>query len=597
MQAGTTDPATDGDTPGVAERLLRLSSHRYVALTTVVGMVVLVALSVVQKWAIGAPVGRTVGYVVPAIFGAGTGFVYGYFNVGRKRRIRALERETELRRLVSAVNHSLVKAESVEEMAPQIADIVGSSPLFECTYVHLFEPPTAGLTCVRNTERSEAAVESVHTDQYVEDVFDATTLLIEDVTSPPYSQHDPDTPAHAGVAIAIGHGGERYGVLTVHFHPGIEPTGPEIELLETIGTDFGYFVHTRILEAERQSFAEIIERIDDPVMIQDREGNFQVLNQAVTTITGRSREALLGSDETRFMDEESARTIADMKARVLETETSVSYQISPTFPDGQERTFSTTRYPYYDETGQLDGTIAICRDVTDLETQERQLRVLDRVLRHNVNNNMNVVQGYAEMIESEATGVIAEHAEKIAANSGRLLDIAHKQRKITDFLSEPQSKETIELAGLLDRIVGRVEAEFPAAAVDLECPGSVYVWATRSVGDAVEELLTNSYVHAEDPDPNPRVAVEAGSETVRIHVEDDNRPIPEMDRDVLSGRDELGALRHGSGLGLWLVKLVVDHAGGTVTYEERTPRGNRVTIELPAGSGEDRVDPVTDLTA
>ncbi|AOW79592.1 PAS domain s-box [Halodesulfurarchaeum formicicum] len=561
--------------------------RRYVGLTTGFGLLVLVGLSVVQKWLIGAPTGNLVGYVVPALFGGGTGFVYGYFNVGRKRRIRELERETEIRRLISAVNHALVETDDVAAMGPEIAGIVGSSSLFECTYVHLFAPPEFETVCVRNADETAATIRAFHTETYIEQVFESGAYRIEDVTASPFDHHETDERSHAGVGIAIGHEAQRYGVLTVHFPPSVTPTPAEIDLLETIGDDFGYFVHTQILEAERQSFAEIVERIDDPVMVQDRDGTFQVLNEAVTAVAGKSRSALLGADETPFMDEATAETIAAMKDRVLETEAPVSYQVTPNFPDGQERTFSTTRYPYYDERGHLDGTVAICRDVTDLQAHQRQLRVLDRVLRHNVNNNMNVVQGYAEMIREEASGVSASYAAKIASNSQRLLDIAHKQRKITDFLSETQPRERIELEALLDQIVGRIESEFPHASVSLTCPGAVHVWASRSVGDAIEELLTNSVVHAERAEPNPRVTVQTEARRVRVRIVDENPAIPEMDQDVISGADELGALRHGSGLGLWLVKLIVDHSGGAIAHRERDPQGNVVIVELPASSQAD----------
>jgi K+-sensing histidine kinase KdpD len=53
-----------------------------------------------------------------------------------------------------------------------------------------------------------------------------------------------------------------------------------------------------------------------------------------------------------------------------------------------------------------------------------------------------------------------------------------------------------------------------------------------------------------------------------------------MDREVLNGEGTLSTLRHGSGLGLWLVKLIVDHSNGTVYYDTNTVPGNVVTIEL-----------------
>lgn len=562
------------------QNLLANGHHwRYIAGTTLIGIVVLVSMSVIQKWLIGTQVLSLVGYVVPALFGGGTGFVYGYFSIGRKRRIRALERESEIRRLISVVNHTLVGAESIEDMATQIADIVGSSPLFNCTYLLLLDTAGVELLRIRNDEREKSTIKTLHTDRYADSVFDSQALRIADVTEAPYQHHE-DSHPHSGVGIAIGHDGVDYGILTVHFPDGVEPTADEIELLETIGSDLGYFIHNRFVESERQAFAEIVERIDDPVMIQNRDGSFRVVNEALTEFAGLDKSSVQGADEYAFMDETSASTVEAMKNRVIETETPVSYQITPTFPDGRERSFSTTRYPSFDDQGAVDGTIAICRDVTDLQAHQRQLRVLDRVLRHNVNNNMNVVQGYAEMISEQSGGELSNYARKITENSTRLLDIAHKQRQITDFLAKSEPIQSTDLRPLLTRIAAQVQDTYPQADVTVTCPGGITVWATKSIADGIEEVLTNSIIHSSRATPTPTITVRRVGTSVQIRIADENTPISDMDRAVLDGVDEISALRHGSGLGLWLVKLIVDHSDGTVSYEENDPRGNIVTIEL-----------------
>ncbi len=576
-----------------ANRIPNRRQLQYVLVTTVIGALGLTTLSILQKLVIGAPVTNLLGYVVPSLFGGLAGLTFGYLSIGRRQRIRALERETEIRRLISAVNDSLVDVDSVHTMTNSIADIVGSSHLFDCTYVCLLEDSPFDEVCIENSELEEGAVRSFHTDEYVDRVKAGRSLRLSDVTSGPLAQHDLIERSHAGVGIAIAHEGEMYGVLTVHFPPDVDPTPDEINLLETIGSDFGYFVHSHVIESERESLADIVERIDDPVMVQDPDGRFQVINEAIAGYADMPKDEIVGNDEFAFMDEATAETIQEMKTRVLETETPVSYQIRPTLPGGRERVFSTTRYPSYTDDGDIDGTIAIARDVTDLEAHQRQLRVLDRVLRHNVNNNMNVVQGYAEMISEDADGDLAEMAEKIRANSTRLIDIASKQRKITEFLSEPQPAERIEITGVLTRIVERVEREFPTAELTVNTPNSAQAWAIQSIAEAIEELVRNSIVHSTASTPAPTIIVEQTAEMVRIRVADRNPPMSEMDRAVLAGANELGALRHGSGLGLWLVRLIVDHAGGTLTYAENDPAGNVVTIELPMTSekGQDRPGP------
>ncbi|MGM0397864.1 MAG: PAS domain-containing protein [Halobacteriota archaeon] len=497
-----------------------------------------------------------------------------------RKREAAIERESEYRRLLSDVNQALVRSNDVAEITPYVADVLGSCHHFTCTFIHLLETTETDVSCARNSSLDVAEVEGLHTDAYVEAVFEAGVLTIDDVTEPPFVHHGSDVPSHSGVGIAITHDGEQYGVLTVHVPIGDGLDEEKLDVLETIGNNLGYFIYNRNLAAEHRTFTDIVERIDDPVMLQNRDGTFRVLNDAVADFAGMDRESLIGSDETAFMEETVARTVREMKQRVIETEQPVSYQVSPRFPDGRERTFSTTRYPSVDDQGNVDGTLAICRDVTDLKEHQRQLQVLDRVLRHNVSNNMNVVLGYAEMIRDATSGDLEHHATAIMSNSETLLDIAAKQRKITEFLSDVPPIGVLDLDEVVTKTVKRVRSSFPTAEIAVHVDERVQVTANQAIGDAIEELLTNSIVHANRDDPSVVVEVRTTGGAATVSVIDTNQPIAEMDRGVLRG-ETISELHHGSGLGLWFVKLVVDHSSGSLAFEENEPRGNVVRIELP----------------
>jgi len=81
------------------------------------------------------------------------------------------------------------------------------------------------------------------------------------------------------------------------------------------------------------------------------------------------------------MDPETAAEIADRRREVLRREEPVEYEVSPTFErDGRETTFSTRRYPYYDADGELAGTFAICRDVTQMKRREAELERYERAV-------------------------------------------------------------------------------------------------------------------------------------------------------------------------------------------------------------------------
>jgi len=121
-------------------------------------------------------------------------------------------------------------------------------------------------------------------------------------------------------------------------------------------------------EGKLKQYRDIVERLDDPIMLQNRDGEFELLNEAVSEFAGTSREELYDDDETAFMDTETAAEIDERRQEVLRTEEPVEYEVSPSFErSGRDATFSTRRYPYYDGAEALAGTFAICRDVTEIE--------------------------------------------------------------------------------------------------------------------------------------------------------------------------------------------------------------------------------------
>ena len=356
----------------------------------------------------------------------------------------------------------------------------------------------------------------------------------------------------------------------------------------TVGEEIAGFVaiqsdvtKKKEIEDDLRAFKSIVERIEDPIMIQDAAGNYQVVNDAVSDLTGLSRGELIGNDEFAFMDEASARKVQEMKARALKRGEPVSYELTPTLPSNGERTFSTVRYPEYDSDGEPVGTIAICRDVTEIKKHQRQFKVVERVLRHNFRNQIQVIRGVAEAISTDGTGEIEEYAETVIETSDRLLETVEKQRKSTAFLSENTTTQPTDIARVARAVVERLGDEYPEATVTVDAPEQCRVRAVGAIDRAIRELIENAVVHSERSRPPVDVTIERSDAQVRVEIADDGQGIPEIERDTLAGRAEIGPLQHGRGLGLWIVHLIVQESDGTLGFAENEPRGSVVTISLP----------------
>lgn len=226
----------------------------------------------------------------------------------------------------------------------------------------------------------------------------------------------------------------------------------------------------------------------------------------------------------------------------------------------------------------------------DLRESLQQMQVIDRVLRHNLRNQMNVVLGTAQTIAVDADEETAELASNIVEGGERLLETADKERRITAILSEPTSMERFDIGDLVDTLVTYATKMHPHADISVTAPEELEVVASQHLGQAILELTNNAIEHSDRDHPAIDITISDHGGMADIAVVDDGPGIPKMERDILSEEAEMGPLYHGRGLGLWLVKLVVRDSEGTLEFEENEPRGSIVRLSVPVSPPTEAVE-------
>jgi signal transduction histidine kinase len=254
----------------------------------------------------------------------------------------------------------------------------------------------------------------------------------------------------------------------------------------------------------------------------------------------------------------------------------IEYRVNP------KKDFSTWAWVQADPI-VVDGDVVritgFSRDVTDRRRRERQLYVMDTLLRHNLRNDLTIMLGNAAQV-ADAFPDAAEFTDTIRDTGEALLDSADKEREIIELLIEHATPVPIELTRIVDEAVASTREAFPAATVDVDAPGELTVVGLDELVLAIEELLENAIIHTDEPAPHVSVTVEQTADTATVTLRDDAPAMPAIEAGVLTGEYQMSDVYHSSGLGLWLVHWILDLADGTITVTEREHGGNEITLTL-----------------
>jgi signal transduction histidine kinase len=216
----------------------------------------------------------------------------------------------------------------------------------------------------------------------------------------------------------------------------------------------------------------------------------------------------------------------------------------------------------------------------DINQREQRLGIVNRVLRHNVRNDLNVVKGTLELV-AETESLSTENEERLAVaieNAESVIEIAEKAR----YIQRTTGNTAVEPRGLRPPIETAIEeaaAEHPAADVRFSGVNDVTVLADENLNVALYEAVVNGIVHQDTDSPTVLVSASTPSEdTARIEVRNEGT-IPNVERYTLERGTET-ALEHSSGLGLWLIKWIVENAHGSIEFPDADTDEVRLRIEL-----------------
>jgi PAS domain S-box-containing protein len=347
-------------------------------------------------------------------------------------------------------------------------------------------------------------------------------------------------------------------------------------------------------EAELNEQAEIYRAVIDAsfdfVFRTDVEGRFTYNSATVTDFLGYTPAELDGQPITVVRpDEQTPDRVWNLVEQILAGESVEARNLPLETKSGRIVYADIRGTPIYDgtvsrEERTLEDIVAIqgmTRDATDRRQREGLISVINRVLRHNLRNEMTIISGYADMLEAELDGEAASRAEHIGATADRLLDLSEAAQRIEENRDLSADLEPMDIAPLVDRVASQLKTRSPDATVAVKTPDTAVAETLPRVEIALWELVDNAAKHGGDL-PSLEIEVRSADRWIVVAVTDNGPGLPDTEREVLESGKET-PLVHGQGLGLWLVYWIVTNLNGEIEATE-IQQGTTVEIRLPRPS-------------
>jgi signal transduction histidine kinase len=272
--------------------------------------------------------------------------------------------------------------------------------------------------------------------------------------------------------------------------------------------------------------------------------------------------------------------------------------------DGTRGTKLQCSAPVKDAHGNIIGAVTIDIDITeriklenDLNEAKMQAELYLDLMGHDISNLHQIAMGQLELAQEvmdESGELKAEEKELIdtpLATLNRSARLIANVRKLQSMRRGEFKEESIDLNDLLSNIVKEHEFMVPDNSIRFVGDGQHRVIANKLLHDVFSNLVGNAIKHSNGNGVNINIRLENASENgknyYKVLVDDTGPGIPADMKDKVFNRLQRGdTTARGMGLGLYIVKSLVDSYHGRVWVEDRVQgdhtKGSRFIVLLPA---------------
>jgi signal transduction histidine kinase len=237
-------------------------------------------------------------------------------------------------------------------------------------------------------------------------------------------------------------------------------------------------------------------------------------------------------------------------------------------------------------------------------TRNNQIEFFNSVLRHDLLNGMQVVEGHVELLSERVDGEGAEHVSVIEDWTADMVSLTRNVRAVTGVISGDRTAESqpVDLGRALTEKARKVRDGHEGVVIDLVADVDALppVRADEFLPEVFENLLTNAIEHNDRETAEITVDATVDGDVATVRVADNGPGVDDEQKEAVFDEAVTSEGSGSVGFGLHFVRVMVDRYGGDVWFEDRTDgsRGAVAVVELQVatdpGEGVGASQPATD---
>ena len=226
------------------------------------------------------------------------------------------------------------------------------------------------------------------------------------------------------------------------------------------------------------------------------------------------------------------------------------------------------------------------RKTDALERQRDSLELLNDVVRHDIRNDLQLVTAYATLLEDHVDDDGNAHLETVQESASNAVELTTTARDLAEVMLQSERElRAVEVGSVLTEQIEAARGSFPAA--DISIDGTVPQTAVEADGfveSVFKNLLNNAVRHSDTDRPEVTVTVERVRDHLEVRFADNGPGVPDSRKAEIFGKEQKGPESGGTGIGLYLVRSLMDAYDGDVWVEDNEPAGAVFIVKFPISS-------------